>query len=119
MKVLAGAVVLSVVGAVVGGMVGYLLFKTDTNPVLIYFLTPFGVSIGSLVVKPRRADRFATLLLLCASCSLALFVLFPDPRTPLLGKLEYWLVIGLAGFSLLPALLAEGVARLAIRKSHP
>jgi hypothetical protein len=98
--------------------VGYVGFRSSANPIFVYFLTPLFAALASLLVMPRRRRRFLSLLAICASCSLTLFFIFPDPKTPLLGKFEYWLVIGIAGFSLLPALLVEGVAQLIVRPRH-
>jgi len=99
-------------GAGMGFLVARADFWSSINPIVVYFLTPLLASLISLFVLGKMTYRFFALLTICLACSLVLFLSFPDPKTPLMGALEYWLLVGIAAFSLLPAALAEGAGRM-------
>jgi len=99
-------------GVLAGCGAGAVLYSTNTNPVVIYFVVPLVASLATLAVNAGGPHRILRLLATAAGSSLALFLTIPDRGTPALGKLEYWLVMGVPVFTLFPAFLAEGLARL-------
>lgn len=104
-KLLASALM----GAVLGLLIGWFFFRPETNPIVVYFIAP---TLAALIACAADGAGRTWLISFAAAatCSFVLFLVFPDPRTPLLGRVEYWAVIGLPVFSIVPFLVANGIA---------
>lgn len=103
-------------GFVCGEALGYFSFRARAEALTVYFMVPLLCGAAALLVAARRPLRFAHIFASCGFCSLALFLVYPYSNTPIIGKVEYWAVVGISAFAFLPAVLVELMARVIFRK---
>lgn len=90
MQILSRCFASALLGATGGVVIGFLFRTPGLNPILVYFFGPLAMSVAVALVFGRMRHRWGAIFTAAGSCSLALFIVFPDPKTPLLGKLESW-----------------------------